>query len=589
MIRIKVMVLLMIKLNIICIDHRKTEPGVTGNHQLTSQNSPEIQPESDNLKLENSNKVVIYPEDGKEVVVEKKEKGDEEEKEEEKEVVVEEKEKGDEEEEVAVEEKEKGDEEEEESVEEEDEDEDKADIEYAPDQLKQLIDLLFLFDISGSMDGYIGDISHATAKLNNGTQNTCYIEKFANRKSIELGKQLVFDTLTNFISKNCLNRVGFIAFDDKVYNIVPFKRKVTYINMIDKVEGLVTQGCTSLYDGIAYSMEKLKGSLNAKLVIITDGLDNGQTESNLYNKSRFSNLIDIFDLRNTLKTCVLSVSSTTDLEEKKELAKFYKNIEECVNATYFDVVSKDANYSSSSTSPGYAIASPVFDINDMFAELDAPANVHPIRDGCGAVYAEYINDDISRQEKRFQVLDNMINSSPIIEPSWMANNECVVKGKENCIRNDLLSNSITDAYYKVESDATLNGSFLCKVLIKEFSSKITSKEHMFGLMKVDKVKIFDNFVNNSVLISSEGELLFFNKEGSGKIVCKKWKQEDTLILGRGDDNKVYFSINGDREYYLGDVSGPVKVVMSFLIGPDSIRKQDEFHIIYLKKSNNDNV
>ena len=555
------MVLLMIKLNIIGIDHRKPEE-------------------------EEEKEVVVEEEEEEE-----EEKGDEEEEEE---VVVEEEEeeeKGDEEEEVAVEEKGDEEEEEEESVEEEDEDEDKADIEYAPDQLKQLIDLLFLFDISGSMDGYIGDISHATAKLNNGTQNTCYIEKFANRKSIELGKQLVFDTLTNFISKNCLNRVGFIAFDDKVYNIVPFKRKVTYINMIDKVEGLVTQGCTSLYDGIAYSMEKLKGSLNAKLVIITDGLDNGQTESNLYNKSRFSNLIDIFDLRNTLKTCVLSVSSTTDLEEKKELAKFYKNIEECVNATYFDVVSTDANYSSpsSSTSPGYAIASPVFDINDMFAELDAPANVHPIRDGCGAVYAEYINDDISRQEKRFQVLDNMINSSPIIEPSWMANNECVVKGKENCIRNDLLSNSITDAYYKVESDATLNGSFLCKVLIKEFSSKITSKEHMFGLMKVDKVKIFDNFVNNSVLISSEGELLFFNKEGSGKIVCKKWKQEDTLILGRGDDNKVYFSINGDREYYLGDVSGPVKVVMSFLIGPDSIRKQDEFHIIYLKKSNNDNV
>ncbi len=120
--------------------------------------------------------------------------------------------------------------------------------------VKKQADVLLVIDTSGSMEGDKIDQARSAANA----------------------------FLDNMPSQN---QVGLVTFDDEVNLLVapaPFEGNQTQIR--SQINGLTTKGNTSLYDGIAQSLEILKKSKEAKddriqsIVLLSDGQDtNSQT------------------------------------------------------------------------------------------------------------------------------------------------------------------------------------------------------------------------------------------------------------------------------------------------------------------------
>jgi len=521
------------------------------------------------------------------------------------------------------------------------------------ESLQEKLDVIYIFDISGSMSQKIKDIAHSVGN------KTRFIEKFANEKRITLGQTLVIDMNAYFISKKILSNVGLISFNSSVFEVVPLSRSSSAI--FTSVSSLKTGGKTAIYDAITFAMKKfkLKGSKNAKIVIITDGEENASKQENI---DKFDYLHETFGLKDTLKSCILDVNVTNDKSKKKKIKEFYKKLGEKINASYYDMSSQDSEFVMEDII-NTLVAPPVhlnnnnndinnnnlnfiqineqsqknkeinekeqFDNNNNQLNIDRKLkqlfdnisersleaedkasgkssnigqqeklNKYKDDDNDDNIkFIAYIEDDI---EKRFDLLDDIFNIKPINEPKWKDHryvvkntvtntksqffiDECSTNGNFTNINDDDACDDDDNCYWKVETEDTLTGAFLCKVQVKKFVTRdpngLKDTEHMFGLM----ASKCDNFLNKCLLMSSKGKLVLPVAKVSEKSLGNSWKQDDCLILQRDKQNKIYFGMNEAKNLtYSGDIfKGPVKVIMSFLNKSRSENKLDEFTLIHL--------
>jgi len=138
------------------------------------------------------------------------------------------------------------------------------------------------------------------------------------------------------------------------------------------------------------------------------------------------------------------------------------------------------------------------------------------------------------------------------------------------------------SYWYVESEQVLDGPFLCKVEIEEFSSLCFYWHHMFGIIRVNNRESTskDNYYKDCIIMSSSGYLA--NKylgEGAYKLLFRDWVKGDVLIVKRDHNNTIYFGINDEydmKEAFTG-ISGEYRICMGFTCHV----RTDKFKMTYL--------
>ena len=149
---------------------------------------------------------------------------------------------------------------------------------------------------------------------------------------------------------------------------------------------------------------------------------------------------------------------------------------------------------------------------------------------------------------------------------------------------NLVTSNKGSSYWCVESEQVLEGPFISKVEIEQFTRNQYYWNHMFGIIRNNKIS-FDmgSYYNNAILISSNGWLADkYSGSGAHKKLWdqeRHWKQGDILIVKRDNNNTIWFGINDESNLFeaFDNIDGEYRICMGFI----STAGNEKFRMVYL--------
>ena len=209
-------------------------------------------------------------------------------------------------------------------------------------------DIVILLDYSLSMESEVAYISRYQANITTrereefnflhnrriSDENNNYAKRF------KIARNLIANILDYYEKENKINKLGFIIFNHETTEVVNLndEPRIGIDKFKAKCNTISPSGATALYDAIKYALSKLENSNNPKLIILTDGEDNSSKSCNI---DELSHLTTMFGLKDTLKTCILSVLGLNDIESDLMKNFYTSKVADNLNAKFYDALSNE--------------------------------------------------------------------------------------------------------------------------------------------------------------------------------------------------------------------------------------------------------